>query len=49
MVLAINDIIPPNEWYHNTALINEFNGTVAMCLAARKIIPPTSWHHDPNL
>ena len=45
MGLALFGIIPPKEWYHDSALKESHDYTVAMYLANQGIIPPKEWHH----
>ena len=51
MELALNNIIPPNQWYHDPNLRNtNSNFTTAMYIACYcKSIPDNCWNHDPNL
>ena len=39
MILAINNIIIPNEWYHNPDLTNKYGYTVALLQAKSGKIP----------
>ena len=39
MILAINNITIPNEWYHNPDLTNKYGYTVALCMAENGKIP----------
>ena len=51
MRLAVNDIEPPIQWYHNPLLKNKnSNWTMAMYIAYyRKCVPNEHWNHDPKL
>ena len=40
MILVLNGIIPPKEWYHDPNIKNNYGDTVAMILAYKGIIPP---------
>ena len=39
MILAINNIDIPKEWYHKPELTNSYGITVAMYMARRRKIP----------
>ena len=46
MILAINNIDIPKEWWHDTTIQNKYGMTVAIILAYKGIIPPKEWEHD---
>ena len=49
MILALNCIIPPNEWLHKSDLQSNGGWTVAMKLASKNILPPKEWKHKSDL
>lgn len=42
-------IIPPDIWYHDTLLKNNYRETVALILADNGILPDKKWSHDKFL
>ena len=47
-MLADNNIIPPEEWYHDPKLRNKADETVAIILINKKILPPKNMEHIIN-
>ena len=39
MILAINNITIPNEWYHDPNIQNKYGMTVAMYMARNEKVP----------
>ena len=46
MILAINKIEIPKEWYHKPELTNRYGMTVALYQAKSGKIPDKYWEHD---
>lgn len=46
MILAINKIEIPKEWYHKSELTNRYGMTVALYQAKSGKIPDKYWEHD---
>ena len=50
MLLAMNNIEIPKEWYHDPLIRNKNNYTTAMYIAQYcNCIPDESWNHDPKI
>ena len=43
MILALNSIIPPKEWYHNPEIKDKDSNTVCYYLWDNGIIVPDNW------
>ncbi len=46
MLLSINNIIPPKEWYHDPKLCDNHGNTVAVYLLLNNISLPNEWKYE---